>query len=210
MRKPWPSGSSVDRGLGCQLSRGEAASLQPKGERHGEAPSVGRGDELFGVGTLLVFEPGPERIRGRLRALRNPWKDCRCRRDRFRAKLLCPFESSKPPFAYIWQVTATDVPLLPDLLLTVPFKERTNCSTILDPSPVRRHRQSVSVVRNDADPAVAPVDELDAYSAAITPIKRVLGRIGHELRNDEAQSLTTLAWGLAGVGENFAAHAQRL
>src|SRR5580700_9959412 len=56
-------GFERDRGLGGELSRGIAAGLQAKRERHGEAPGMRRGDELFGVGALLIFEPGLERIR---------------------------------------------------------------------------------------------------------------------------------------------------
>ena len=63
MRNPWPSGSMRDCGLGGELSRGIAAGLQPERERHGEATGVRRGDELFGVGTLLVLEACLEGIR---------------------------------------------------------------------------------------------------------------------------------------------------
>src|ERR1700722_19669346 len=57
-------GFERDRGLGGELSRGIAAGLQPERQRHGEATGMRRGDELFGVGTLLIFEPCLERIRG--------------------------------------------------------------------------------------------------------------------------------------------------
>src|SRR4029077_527725 len=52
-----------NRGLGGELGGSKAGSLHPECESHGEATSVRRGDELFGVGAFLVFEPGPERIR---------------------------------------------------------------------------------------------------------------------------------------------------
>src|SRR5580704_18378863 len=56
-------GFERDRGLGGKLGRGIAAGLQPKRERHGEATVVRRGDELFGVGALLVLKACLERIR---------------------------------------------------------------------------------------------------------------------------------------------------
>src|SRR6202035_5580735 len=52
-----------DRGLGGELGGGIAARLQPERHRHGEATGMGCGDELFGIGTLLIFEPCLERIR---------------------------------------------------------------------------------------------------------------------------------------------------
>src|SRR5215467_12856982 len=52
-----------DRCLGGEFRRGVPTGLQPECQRHGEAASMGRGDELFWVGTLLVFEPGPKGIR---------------------------------------------------------------------------------------------------------------------------------------------------
>jgi hypothetical protein len=53
-----------DRGLGGELSRGEARGPEPERERHGAAPGMCRRDQLFRVGALLVFESGPERIGG--------------------------------------------------------------------------------------------------------------------------------------------------
>src|SRR6266853_1195310 len=52
-----------DGGLGIELRRRVPRALQSKGQRHREAPCVRRGDQLFGVGSLLVLESGPERVR---------------------------------------------------------------------------------------------------------------------------------------------------
>src|SRR5262245_24369201 len=53
-----------DRGLGAELRRRIASALQPKGQGHGEAPSMGGSDQLFGIGAPLVLEARPERVRG--------------------------------------------------------------------------------------------------------------------------------------------------
>ena len=61
--KPSPSlssdtAASVVSSVGC-----EARALKLEGERHGEAPGMGGGDQFFGIGALLVLEPRLERIR---------------------------------------------------------------------------------------------------------------------------------------------------
>src|SRR5262245_22212204 len=53
-----------DGGLGAELGRSEAAALQLERERHGETAGVRGGDELLGVGALLVLEARFERIGG--------------------------------------------------------------------------------------------------------------------------------------------------
>src|SRR6266853_4001814 len=53
-----------ERRLGVELCGRVASALQPKCKRHGEAAGIRGGDQFFGVGTLLVFEPGSKGIRG--------------------------------------------------------------------------------------------------------------------------------------------------
>src|SRR5262245_1505256 len=52
-----------DHRLSGEFRRGVPSGLQPERQRHGEAASMGCGDELFWIGTLLVFEPGLKGIR---------------------------------------------------------------------------------------------------------------------------------------------------
>src|SRR5687767_6408633 len=48
--------------LGLDPLRREAGAAEPGGERHREAPGVGRGDQLLGIGSLPLLEAGAERI----------------------------------------------------------------------------------------------------------------------------------------------------
>ena len=67
-----------------------------------------------------------------------------------------------------------------------------------------------TIVGNDADPGVDPVEKLDSYQTFIPSTKPMLRSIRHELRNNEAQLFTAFAWELTIVGNNLAADAQRL
>lgn len=55
-----------DRGLGGELCRREARGLKLERQRHREASGMGGGDQLFGIGALLVLEAGLERIGRRI------------------------------------------------------------------------------------------------------------------------------------------------
>src|SRR4029079_2043736 len=52
-----------DRSFGIEFGRRKAGSLQLKGQRHRETSGVGRSNQLFRIGTLLILEAGFERVR---------------------------------------------------------------------------------------------------------------------------------------------------
>ena len=63
MRNPLPSGSRVTAASVLSSVGVKPAALQAKGERHGEAPGVRCGNQLLGIGALLVLKAGLEGIR---------------------------------------------------------------------------------------------------------------------------------------------------
>src|SRR5439155_26717953 len=50
--------------LSAELCGRKARARQPKRQCHSEAAGMGRGDQLFRIGALLILEAGFERIRG--------------------------------------------------------------------------------------------------------------------------------------------------
>src|SRR4029077_3665409 len=53
-----------DGGLGAEVGGSEAAALQLERQRHGETAGMRGGDELLGIGALLVLEARFERVGG--------------------------------------------------------------------------------------------------------------------------------------------------